>query len=285
MTRALIIGSIAVDQLVWLDQPLRVGGHHQGRELGRRVGGGAANTAMALASGGGQPILLSAVGRDAEGDWLLEQLGEQGVDTRRVHRGDATTRSLVLVDPEGERSIVNLQRAQLFLPADLDRISADLCYVRSADPALTPVLDRLRQRMPLILHLPPWRPPGRACRILLGSRSDLPESLMPDPWSAGRAYAGRELEWVILTDGARGVTAWSADRRLDLPATPARVVNSTGAGDAFAAGLLRGLGAGLAMREALELACHWGAEAVGWDTTRPQGSLPQPLASHNNTPD
>ena len=52
MPRIVVVGSVAIDEVVALRRPLAAGLHLDGRERGRRVGGGAANTAVALASAG-----------------------------------------------------------------------------------------------------------------------------------------------------------------------------------------------------------------------------------------
>ena len=122
----LIIGSVAWDEVIYLPKSLQAGTHNVGRRMGVRIGGGAANTAMALASMPSlqfdshppvEPIVISAVGRDAQGKRLMDSLRELGVDVARIHRqGDRTTRSLVLLDESGERTIINLMRSMLPLP-------------------------------------------------------------------------------------------------------------------------------------------------------------------------
>ena len=62
--------------------------------------------------------------------------------------------------------------------------------------------------------------------------------------SAAREWARRGPRLVVLTQGARGATAWlrgQADVPIVLPAMPVHVVDTVGAGDAFMAGLLSGL--------------------------------------------
>ena len=76
---------------------------------------------------------------------------------------------------------------------------------------------------------------------------------------------------MIVTRGAAGADAWHADGKLHQPALPARPVDSTGAGDAFAAGLAHALARGAAMPRALSVAAAWGAAATGW-----HGGVPGP---------
>ena len=143
MRRFLLVGSIAWDEVVELDAPLRVGSHNAGRWRGGRIGGGATNTAMALARAGEHVQVASAVGSDAAGRRLIDALTAAGVDTTMIDRAaPETTRSLVMLDAGGDRTVVNLARAPVPLPPPFANCeaAADWVYVRSADPTLTPVL-------------------------------------------------------------------------------------------------------------------------------------------------
>src|SRR5512143_3999276 len=113
VARIVVIGSVAGDEVVELARPLRAGAHLDGRRAGVRRGGGGANTSVALAAAGHQVTLLAGIGQDAIGEALLKELEETGVDTTQVVRLDcATTHSLVLVDPAGERTVVNVTRCE-----------------------------------------------------------------------------------------------------------------------------------------------------------------------------
>ena len=63
-----VIGSVARDDAVWLAELLQSGAHLNGTLAGSWLGGGGANTAVALVAAGHTAILLAAVGRDATGE-------------------------------------------------------------------------------------------------------------------------------------------------------------------------------------------------------------------------
>jgi len=271
----LVIGSVAWDEAVRLDAPLQMGGHNGGRWLGRRIGGGAANTGMALARAGDRALLVSAVGSDLDGERLGNDLARVGLDLTYLDRtAEQTTRSLVMLDGLGERTIVNLSRAEVPLPPDLAQIPADCCYVRSADPALTPVLAERVRRGPVLAHVPPLQAGSRPARVLVGSASDLDAEFLADPFAAGRRIAGEVLEWMVVTEGPRGARAFGAHRALEQAAPRVNVVDSTGAGDVFAAGLAHGLARGVPMREILATAVAWGAASVQYEGTMPPPGFP-----------
>lgn len=270
MNEILILGSVAVDEVVSLEQPLRAGSHNGGRSVGTRIGGGAANTAMALARAGYTARVVSAVGNDASGQEVLCTLEMLGVDIGLIRQDAAcTTRSLVLLDAAGERTVVNLARSLVPIPEDFAHLPAACCYVRSADPSLAPVLAERRKRGLVIAHVPPVSEGLRPADVLVGSASDLDAAFFAAPFERGRQVAGDALQWVVITDGANGATAYSELSMLHAPAPIIDVVDSTGAGDAFVAGLAGALAQGESMELAMKRAVAWGSASVGYAGTVP----------------
>jgi sugar/nucleoside kinase (ribokinase family) len=80
----------------------------------------------------------------------------------------------------------------------------------------------------------------------------------------GAAVAGELLRWVVMTAGPAGARAFSAAQELAVAADRVATVDTTGAGDAFAAGLVHALVAGRPMPDALALAVRFGTEATRW---------------------
>ncbi len=269
MARIVVIGAAARDQVVRLREPLRPGGHLNGVAAGGRLGGGGANTAVALAAAGHIVTLLAAVGQDATGDALRTELAGAGVDTSQLARlARPTTQSLLLIEPGGERTVLNLTRCEEDQPPDrLLDLPAEAVYVRSRRRDLAPLLAAKAQTALVVAHLPPIEPDSRPAQILVASASDLDPATRRDPWSLGWGVAGDWLQWVVITDGAAGARAYAQDETLAAPAPIVQPVDTTGAGDAFAAGLLHALVGGRPMAEALAVAVRFGAEATLWETS------------------
>jgi sugar/nucleoside kinase (ribokinase family) len=269
-----VIGSVARDDVVRLTTPLRPGAHLNGCEPQGRLGGGGANTAVALAAAGHYVSLVAAVGQDEIAEALLEELGRAGVDTSQVVRvAGATTRSLVLVDPDGERTVVNVARSEEDAPpARLLELEADAVYVRSRRVDLAPLLARKADECLVVAHVPPADSGSRPAQVLVCSAADLVPAEACDPLALGRRVAGDRLNWIVTTEGPAGATALSAAEVVHAPAEPVPTVDTTGAGDAFAAGLVHGLVCGLTMRDALILAVRFGTEATRWESS----GLPAP---------
>lgn len=276
MASAIIIGSVAWDEVVMLESRLVPGSHNAGSQPVGRVGGGAANTAMAMARAGDSVQVISAVGNDDAGDALLETLKQTGVNTQHITRlSSETTRSLVMLDGEGERTVVNLTRAAVPLPDGLADMEADWVYVRSADPALTPVLEKLvRRNRNVMAHVPPVRKDFRPATVLVGSASDLDQSFLEAPYESGRDIAGDSLQWMVVTYGSEGAVAYGPGEEIRRSAPNVQVVDSTGAGDVFAGGLMRALASGVSIGEALEAAVAWGSLSVTYEGTVPPDSFP-----------
>jgi sugar/nucleoside kinase (ribokinase family) len=265
LARIVVVGSIAQDDVVTLRQPLAPGRHLAAAARGLRLGGGGANTAIPLSHAGHQVMLLAPVGTDAVAEWLLEGLRGAGVDLSAIARvQDDSTRSLVLVDPGGERTIVNLHRCREDGPARrLAALEKDVVYVRARELDLGELLEQATARSLVVAHVPPLAPGSRPAHVLVGSESDLPPAFLADPWGRGREIAGGALRLVVVTRGPRGVEAFGESERIAVPApVVAQVVDSTAAGDVFAAGLVHGLALGRPTRAALETAVAWGAAAV-----------------------
>jgi sugar/nucleoside kinase (ribokinase family) len=264
MSRIVIVGSVAEDEVLTLPGPLREGRHLDATERQRRLGGGGANTAVPLRRAGHEVVLVSPLGTDEAGDWLLGELQGAGVDTSGIVRVDGrSTRSIVLVDPEGERTVVNVHRCRDERLAErLGRFEADALYVRSREADLAEPMARLARRATVVAHVPPLTRGARPAHVLVGSASDLPEPFVGDPWDAGEGVAGSLLRWVVMTMGAHGAEAVSAEERIAAPAPPVDVVDTTAAGDVFAAGLVHALLDARPMPQALDTAVAWGAAAA-----------------------
>ncbi len=264
MARIVVVGSVAQDDVFKLVQPLAPGRHLDAAARRLRLGGGGANTAIPLRHAGHEVTLVAPVGADAVAEWLLAKLQEAGIDVSAVVRvpGDST-RSLVFVDPGGERTIVNLNRCrEPGPPQRLASLASDAVYVRSRDLDVRELLSEAAVRSLVVAHVPPLEAGSRPAHVLVGSESDLPPSFLADPWAAGRAIAGETLRLVVVTRGPRGAEAFGKSERVSVPAPKVPVVDSTAAGDVFAAGLVHGLTLGRPTRKVLETAVSWGAATV-----------------------
>lgn len=269
MARIVVVGSVAKDEVVRLDEKFRVGTHLQGIWQGPRLGGGAACTAVPLAYAGHEVFVVASLGDDDEGHGLAADLAATGVDTSRIEFVDQpSTRSIILVDSAGERTVINVTRTMQDVPPErLLGLGPDCVYVRSRRSDLAPLLLEAATSTFVVAHMPPCEPGGMPAHVLVASASDLDAGMLEDPFAAGREIAGDILQTVVLTHGPGGAVASRADQVLRVPSPTVVPVDTTGAGDAFAAGMLHALVTHASMEETLITAAAWGAEATQWESS------------------
>jgi sugar/nucleoside kinase (ribokinase family) len=251
-------------------------------QLVLRSGGCAINTATALARLGLTAAVAGKVGSDPFGDFLLDTLDARGLDHRLILRDRAapTSATVVLVSADGERTFLHLKGANAQLRTEeLDRerlFSGRALHVAGAlvldaldgDPCAALLADA-RERGLLTSVDTVWDASGRWERILpsLPHVDVFTPSLAEAQAISGESEveaAARRLEdagaaHVVVKLGADGCYV-AGSGRVD----PVRVdaVDGTGAGDAFAAGLLYGLLAGWPIERAARLANAAGALAT-----------------------
>jgi sugar/nucleoside kinase (ribokinase family) len=290
----LVVGDLMVDVVAVTHAPLAHGSDTDADVLW--AGGGAgANVAAWLAHLGAEVALVARVGDDLAGRGAVLELAEAGVDVRAVADPQrATGTCVVLVDAAGERTMLpdrgaNLALAPGDLPADLWRAGAHLhlsgytlLHPGSRAAGLA-ALQRARAAGMTVSIDPASAAPLRAAGadavlewlagadLLLPNRDEAAELTgEADPVAAARVLArcagARE---VVVKLGPGGALWTDGETVVTAPAPVAEVVDTTGAGDAFAAGWLAARGDGAEPAEALYLACASGAQAVGHPGARP----------------
>ena len=230
-----------------------------------RVAGGApANVATAVAKLGGRAQMISQVGEDAFGTHILKTLHANGVDTSTVFRTARANTALAFVslDKNGDRefSFYRKPSADLFL--DETQISADIfsdCAVLhfcSVDLVDAPVKQAHRKAIKLAkqagalisfdpnVRLPLWDSP-ESCQAAI--REFLPcadlVKLSDDEVTfctgckteqeAAEILFAQGCKLLLVTRGANGAAAYTANAYAEAEALPANVVDTTGAGDSF----------------------------------------------------
>lgn len=282
MANLAVIGALALDRPVKLNgRPYpgaRLQGHSLGGMLAGRLGGGGANAGAALVRAGHGVRLAAVAATDADGDLAIALAEAAGLDVGHVQRRDGASRTtIIFIDPTGERTVLSLDPGEIVL-ADLPNLPpppADPIqglYVRAPYPGATAWAQAAEG--PVVAH---WPCPGFAgpCDVAVASVDDCEPAMLADPFGAARAALGERLSWFVVTHGAGEVVAHDGRSQIHVTPRPVRVVDATGAGDVFAAGLLDALVAGAGMEEALAHACEWGAIAVALDASAPtEGEFP-----------
>ncbi len=244
-----------------------------------RIGpaGTAAGTAVTLAKLGASVRSAGAVGSDAVGDMLLRLLEDLGVDTSLVvRRRDVQTSATVLpISSTGDRPAFHVIGANgTYGPDDLDDDALDEAQflhlgapefmggekaaevlVRARENDVVTSADVLADGEPGLLE---WIAPAFPhLDHFLPNREQVLAFTGTDDVVAGcRALIDRGVGSVAASCGADGVVIVSADGTVEaVPAFDIEVVDTTGCGDSFSAGYLRGLSLGRSRTDAAVLGC------------------------------
>lgn len=254
-------------------------------EIVLRGGGCALNTGTVLRRLGLGVVVGGKVGADPFGDFLLRLCDERGLDRRTVLRDDAvpTSATVVLVDGDGERTFLHVPGANgalrgseldaealfraralhvagaLVMPSfDGEPAAALLASARAAGllTSLDTAFDasgRWERVLPALPHVD---------LLMVGLAEARGITGCSEPADAARALREIGARAVAVKVGADGCHVSSAEFQGHVPGVRVRPVDGTGAGDAFAAGLLFGLLHGWPLERAARLANAAGALAT-----------------------
>jgi len=248
------------------------------------AGGKGANSAVAIVRLGGRALLVGCVGDDLLGQFELDALQREGVDTRDVIRvpGWSTAVAFIMVDENGENAVLVANRTnetltgaavEACLEPHWDTLDAVLVNFEASEAAVRTAVEQGRAHgVPVIVDAGPamgYGPATWSRATVLTPNLKEAEALtghpLPDDSSAGRA-ARALLEHgpaaVVIKQGNRGALAVTRDRCWRVPAFAVNAVDMTGAGDAFTAAMALALAEGETLQVATRRAVAAGAVAV-----------------------
>jgi ribokinase len=267
--RIAALGDVMLDVIVRLAEPLAPGGDVRA-ETRTTTGGQAANVAAWAAQLGADARCIAKRGDDGTGELLARELAARGVELVGPVTAGATGVVVSVVGADGDRALASDRGvAPTLTPDELDPSWLDCDVLHLSGYAL------LRE---------PIATAGR-CAAELARAHEARVSVDLAAWTEIRAFGpvqfrelldaiapdvlfATEAEWELLGGayltaptgvikrGARGVTVVTEDARLDLAAVAGDVVDTTGAGDALAAGFLLGGSLEQATRRGLEAAAR-----------------------------
>jgi ribokinase len=247
----LCVGDIDIDLFVALPEIPGFDQKVSGRHLGEMPGGMSANSAVAFTRLGQPARLMAAIGDDASGREVLLKVAAEGVDVSHVVKRDGVNSFMcvVLLSPSGEKSLIRLEtdaympHVHDIRPTVFDGIRH--VHVTYGNAALTEhILGQAHDRgLTTSLDLEPpdiRRAPERLSAVLrlvdtlfVNREAWLSIAEMPGtPLHGGMLKQGGEI---ILTVGADGCRHIDSTGETIVPGVALASIDTTGAGDCFAA--------------------------------------------------
>lgn len=270
-------------------------------------GGSAANTIVGCGMLGLKPAFIGKVKADALGRSFSHGMQAAGVDfaTAPAQAGPATARSFILVTDDGERTMnTYLGAAQHLSPDDVaaetiaqarvtylegylwDPKDAKDAFVKAAaiahdagrHVALTLsdsfCVDRYRDEFLTLMR-------EGVVDIVFANESEVKALYQTADFDTAVAAFRKDAKLGIITRGVEGAMTVEGDVTTTAPSFPVdRVVDTTGAGDLFAAGFLTGYCRGLSRKDSLRLGALCAAEVISHMGARPEADI-KALAAEN----
>lgn len=268
--KVVVMGSVNVDLLISTPRLPCAGETVSGTRLTRQLGGKGANQAVGAARAGAHCVLLTAVGEDEDGANMIAALADHGVDTGKVRTTSSATGCAVVATSPQDNQIIHIAGANsdidVALAAEPDLGPADICLAQleTPVPATAALFRRARAAGAFtILNAAPASTAAHEllplCGLLIVNEGELillagldSGSMLDDKvLLSSRVRLGLEHHQMLLvTLGADGLAIIEQEKVLRIAARPARVIDTTGAGDCFCGYLAAGLARGDPMQQA-----------------------------------
>jgi sugar/nucleoside kinase (ribokinase family) len=263
-------------------------------------GGCAGNTAAGVAALGGRAGFIGQVAPDQLGEFYIHDLRAAGVEftTPPVDVGVPTARSMILVTPDGHRTMNTFLGAAQELSTqvlDEEQIrSAGILYLEGY------LWDPETPRYAMVRAIEVARAAGRKVAfslsdlfcverhrdgfqalidegridILFANQAEIEAMATVAHLDTAVDAIAPKVETLVVTRGAWGALAVRDGERVEVEAVPVgEVVDTTGAGDLFAAGFLGGEARGLSLEQSLKLGAICAAEIIQHYGARPEEDL------------
>ena len=258
-------------------------------------GGSAANTMSGLASLGGKALFIGKVSNDPLGDEFAREIESIGVEFVRgaAIDGVPTGRCVIAVTPDAQRTLNTfLGVSSMLTPADIDRRaieSGKIVYLegylfdqdaaKAAFREAANIAHGAQRRVSLTLSDAFCVQRHRAdfhaliadeVDLLFGNESELEALYETTDFDAAVAQLREHCEFAVITRSEKGSVVVTGGDVIEIPAVKVqKVVDTTGAGDLFAAGFLYGFTRDMDLARCAEIGAIAAAEVIGHMGPRP----------------
>jgi sugar/nucleoside kinase (ribokinase family) len=262
-------------------------------------GGSAANTIAGVASFGGKPAFIGTIADDEFGKIFTHDIRSIGVtfDVTPFANGAPTSRSLILVTPDGERTMntflgISTSLSEFQLNLDLIR-NSEILYLEGY------LFDESQAKQAFRKALQTAKAAGRKVAltlsdgfcvdrhrdefielirsgidILFANESEIKSLYQTESFDLAAANASKDAKLAVLTRSAKGSVILSESNSIEIAPEPiSELVDTTGAGDLYAAAFLFGYSKGYELPICGRLASLAAAEIISHIGARPEISL------------
>ena len=289
----IVLGAAAIDHVAMVARLPDVDEIVFAEEYTRYAGGSGANIAAGLAKLGRSVAFLGKTGDDEAGGWLLEEMNDSGIDTQAMTTvtGGKSASCFIALDDQGNRVIFALGGYALLENVDeldlpLITRSRVMCISDAYIPVAAAAAEAARNNEKTVFFIPgglmvihglkDLDPILKNTDVLVVSRNEA-NILMGDcsPSEAGLSLREAGPEIVVVTLGADGAIFVSEKGIEMVSAVKTSVMDTTGAGDAFTAGLVNAYLDDLSGVDAVEMGCAMAAIKISHSGAT--GGLPNKL--------
>ena len=262
MSRVLVFGPISLDTVVEIETFPENGGFVQGLRRSERVGGAGLNIAAAVASATIPTRFLSYVGDDEIGNHLVNQVKLLGLDAKDVQTiSGPSLHAVITVDQSGERTVIALEKNKFAdLAIEVEFFAEDIVVFPVWRDFYSDYLEKARRSgARTVVGLNAQANKLVQANLIIGSEKDI----------SVFEFDCLRFSSAIVTRGKNGVSVYQGELESVIPPKPVSVIDATGAGDSFLAGVLVGLAKDLDLRTAAKIGVEWASSAI-----QQQGSIP-----------
>ena len=254
MKRALVIGSLNMDMTVKVEELPKLGETIFGDDFYESCGGKGANQAVAISKLGMETEMIGMVGKDSQGEKLIQNLNKYGIKSENIIKSDDLTgRAIITVDKKGDNNIIvipgsNFKITKEYIQEKQDVIaSSDVVILQNEIPFETVEFSLLKAKE--LGKITIFNPaPARQLSEKIFKNTDyliLNETEMEEIFGIGindKVYIGRifhkkkecGIRNIILTLGDNGSVLFSEDDNIKkYDAYEVKAVDTTAAGDSF----------------------------------------------------
>ncbi len=262
-------------------------------------GGSAGNTVAGVASYGGRAAYIGKIAKDQLGEVFAHDIRAGGVhfDTPELEGGAGTGRCLINVTDDGQRTMCTYLGAANQLTVDdidaaligdsaivyLEGYLFDPAPARAAFEAAAAAAHKAGRKVAITLSdsfvVHRWRAElldfiKSSADIVLANEAELAALFETEDFNAGADQLAAIVDIAAVTCGEKGSVVIAGEQRVSIQTYPVeKVLDTTGAGDQYAAGFLLGLARGLSLEDAGKLGSLAASEVIAHWGPRPQVKL------------